>query len=264
MYIWAGKIYTMSGVFFLSDMGMGSLSLARMKGFILQGNPRAGLVDISHDLKEYEVIDAALYLKNVISALPENSIIVCYVDCFYAETSQYLVVAADNRYFLAPDNGVLSFALEGKNCEAYLLGNSDYGAWPGKIFAEAAAKLSMGLTPEELGRKVDDYKEFYQLKPIVTENSIRATIISSDRYGNLILNLHKETFEKTRDNRRFSIHYRHDDPITYISNHYAEVEIGDVLARFNSLGYLEIAVNHSPAVEELNVKINDLIKIEFY
>lgn len=254
----------MLNFFIISDLGNESVSLSRIKGLILKDCPQMQFIDVSHSIEEYGVIDAAFVVKNTLPALPDNAIILVYVDCYYADPADYLVVKKGEQYFLAPDNGVLSLILGDQMKEVYYLDNSDYGNWPGKIFAEAVVKIGMDFPIKKIGKKYTDFKESIPLKPIVNEHLIRATIIVVDRFGNLILNLDRKTFEEVRNNKRFSIHYQHGEPLTFLCNQYSEVLEGEVLVRFNSMKLLEIAVNHRSAVEELNLNLNDLIQIDFY
>jgi S-adenosyl-L-methionine hydrolase (adenosine-forming) len=60
-------------------------------------------------------------------------------------------------------------------------------------------------------------------------------------------------FEKVRNDRRFELYYKPNDPITFLSKDYGDVAIGDVLAFFNSAGYLEIAINMDKASSMLNL-----------
>ncbi len=254
----------MSHIFLLSDLGTGSSSISRIKGKILSGSSGVAFVDISHEVKNYEVMEAGMLLRDVIDSLPQMSIVISFVSCYYDDPADYILVDTGAHYLMAPNNGVLSFAVPESAYKVYYLGNSDYGNWPGKTFAEAAVRLLNGETPETFAKAYDDFRKFISLKPIINESSIRATIMKADNFGNLILNVDRKTFEEARSGRRFSLHYQHNNPITFISNQYAEVEVGDVLARFNSNGYLEIAVNQSSALDELNLKGNDLIQIDFY
>ncbi len=254
----------MAHIFFLSDLGNGNASIARIKGLILKDNPQARIIDINHEIQEYDVPDGGFILRNTLQDLPEKAIIITYVDCYYKDPAEYILAYANKRFFLAPDNGIIPLSLGREEIEVYKLGNSEYGNWPGRIFAEACAKLTLGFPYRQLGERYKDYTEIFPMSPIVKNDSIRATIKKIDRYGNLILNLKKETFERARNNRRIAIHYQHHNPITFISGQYAEVEVGGVLARFNSMDLLEIAINQERAIDYLNLKLNDLIKIDFY
>jgi hypothetical protein len=84
-----------------------------------------------------------------------------------------------------------------------------------------------------------------------------------DNYGNLITNISKEDFEKGVDGRKFAIHYRRMETIEEVVNDYSDVEGGDKLAMFNSLGYLEISINGAKANELFGINVGDTIKIEF-
>ena len=53
------------------------------------------------------------------------------------------------------------------------------------------------------------------------------------------------------------------ETIDEIVNDYSDVEGGDKLAMFNSLGNLEIAINGGKANELFGINVGDAIKIEY-
>ena len=75
-----------------------------------------------------------------------------------------LVLVTNKGLFVGPDNGIFSFALQGPGLKAvYELTAKDYflpdqsATFHGRdIFVPAAAHLSKGVQPEQLGGKIDD------------------------------------------------------------------------------------------------------------
>ena len=64
--------------------------------------------------------------------------------------------------------------------------------------------------------------------------------------------------------RNFSLYFKRHDPIERISNHYSDVQIGEVLCLFNSAGYLEIAINMGKAASMLGLKMDESVQLDFY
>ena len=129
---------------------------------------------------------------------------------------------------------------------------------------ESIAQLASTKKPEELGTPRSDLLISFQSQPIFDSNSIRGTIIYIDEFENLVLNVRKDLFDKVATNRSFSIDIiRSNQRISNLSNFYNEVEEGELLARFNQDGYLEIALNQSNAAGLLGLKQFDTIRIEF-
>src|SRR5690606_13510656 len=86
-----------------------------------------------------------------------------------------------------------------------------------------------------------------QFKPVVHSNYIECHVIHIDRFENVILNITRQEFETAANGRAFSINVLRDDTISVISPHYNAVNPGDKLCRFNSAGYLEVAINKGNA-----------------
>ncbi len=111
------------------------------------------------------------------------------------------MVETENYYFIAPDNGLLSFIFnEDKTFRVFELTNERYFKHPmsntfhGRdIFAPAAAYLSNGIKPDEFGNELKDFAIIAENKPRkISDTEIEAEIIHIDRFGNLISNLRKE------------------------------------------------------------------------
>jgi len=110
---------------------------------------------------------------------------------------------------------------------------------------------------------VSDFRTKLPISPVITQSQIRATVLHIDHYNNAVINITREQFEKIRNGRNYEIYYKQKDPIRHISNHYGEVAVGDVLALFDSTGFLVIAINMNRASEQLNLVKNETIQINF-
>ena len=120
-----------------------------------------------------------------------------------------------------------------------------------------------GLSLEEIGPIVPNFERRINLKPVSNSVSIRATIIHIDHYGNVIINLHKDVFEKARKGRKFAIYFKRTDPITKIYQNYGDVQVGETLSLFNSSSLLEISINMGNANRMLNLTKDETIQIDF-
>jgi S-adenosylmethionine hydrolase len=101
--------------------------------------------------------------------------------------------------------------------------------------------------------------------PTIDESVINGSIVYIDSYRNAITNIPKELFEKIGKNRPFDVfiqsnHYK----INKINKTYSETSAGELLALFNSLNLLEIAISSGNAADLLNLNINSIIRIKFY
>lgn len=249
-----------------SDYGTKDYYLAELKASILNGKNDFSIIDISHEIDRFDIVQAAFYLNNAIKSFAKGSIHIVAVNCNYKRNSEYICFERDGHYFIGPNNGVFSLMFEDLDeSKIYCITpiNSENQS-VNAIFAHAAAYLGHGLPIEEIGMPVHVFNSKLVIQPVVTSNQIRATIIHIDHFENVIVNLKKEQFEKVRNNRQFDLYYKPRDPITFLSKDYGDVAIGDPLAFFNSSGYLEIAINMDKASTMLNLTKNEMIQINFY
>lgn len=249
-----------------TDYGSKDYYVAELKASILSGKGDFTIIDVSHHIDQYDIIQASFYLTNSIPSFPNDSIHIVAVNCNYKRKSRYLCFRKNDQYFIGPDNGIFSLIFDDLDTtDVYIIqppenGNSSVNA----VFSHAAAYIGHGLPLEEIGQKAEDINLKLKIQPVITSNQIRATIIHIDHFENVIVNLKSDIFEKVRSGRKFELYYKPNEPITYLSKDYGDVAIGDVVAFFNSAGYLEIAINMDKAASMLNLAKNEMIQINFY
>ena len=133
------------------------------------------------------------------------------------------------------------------------------------VFSKVACDLVKGKKMEDLGTAVKELNKQVPMLPTIDESLINGSVVYIDSYRNAITNIPEELFEKIRKNRPFEIfiqsnHYK----INKINRTYNETSEGELLALFNSLGMLEIAINNGNVADLLNLHINSIIRIKFY
>ena len=94
---------------FTTDFGLTEHYVGTMKGVILNINPTVHMVDISNSVQSYDVLDGALAISQAYRYFPSNTIHLVIVDPGVGRSRRPLLVRTERHYFLAPDNGVLSF-----------------------------------------------------------------------------------------------------------------------------------------------------------
>ncbi|MGH7255866.1 MAG: SAM hydrolase/SAM-dependent halogenase family protein, partial [Nitrospirales bacterium] len=96
-----------SVVTLLTDFGDRDYFVASMKGVILNINPQARIVDLSHQIAPQQVGDAAYLLGACYRYFPEGTVHVAVVDPGVGSARRPLLVTTSRYFFLAPDNGLL-------------------------------------------------------------------------------------------------------------------------------------------------------------
>jgi S-adenosylmethionine hydrolase len=252
----------------LTDFGTADYFVGAMKGAILSINPNAKIVDITHEIPPQDVRSAAFTLRACYKDFPEKTIFVAVVDPGVGSTRKAILVESENYYFIAPDNGLLSFviddsALANARASVIELTNKKYFAekvsstFHGRdIFAPVAAHLSNGVEPNEFGTRIEDFIRFETAAPRrISDEKIEAEIIHIDRFGNLITNLTPEDLPD-----KFSIEIN-GKTIDKLQNFYAQAAKDELFMIAGSAGFLEIAASQNSAAKILNIKAGQKIKI---
>jgi S-adenosyl-L-methionine hydrolase (adenosine-forming) len=248
----------------ITDFGYKDYYLAELKASLYNRCNDITILDISHDIPIYDISLAAFKMKYMMKSLPKNSINLIAVNNFYIEEPRYLIILHEDRYFIAPDNGVLSLLIENIK-EAYVINTSNLEDDSlTNIYTHAIACLNVGLALEDFAFPVQYIELKYSFMPVITQNQIKATIIHVDHYGNVVTNCTLDAFEKARAGRSFAIYYKPGDPLKRLAKHYGEVGIGEPLALFNPASHLEIALNLDNASDQLHLYKNETIQIDFY
>ena len=247
-----------------TDFGSSNYSVASLKGSILSCAEESHIVDITHDIGNFDIVEAAFVLENTYKSFPENTINIVSVNCYYAPKMRFLILKQKGYYFISPDNGILSLISHDFSDDELIYveyGNTSKGMF--EIIGEVAGKIISGAEFSEIGIPVDNISKKISFQPVISNNTIRATVLFIDKFGNAVVNVKKELFETSRKGRPFSLYYSPKDTLTRIDKKYSDVSYGDEVCFFNSAGYLEIAVYMGNASEIIGLTKDSPIQIVF-
>ncbi len=244
-----------------TDYGLFDHLVGVMKGAILKINPDAQIIDITHNIAPFDLLDGALAITSTYSYFPPRTIHVVVVDPGVGTERRPLLVSGQNQYFLAPDNGVLSGVYEREH--PVLVRNitsEHYFARPvsktfhGRdVFAPVAAWLSKSWQPGSMGEEITDFKKFVMPRPKEADGLWKGAVLKVDVFGNLITNfraedLSPESLEKGEINLQVG-----NQAVTRLVPTFANGNNGEAVAYVGSSGYLEIAVNKGSASKALGI-----------
>lgn len=232
-----------------SDFGIKDHYVGALKGMLLSQIPSVQLVDISHEIAAFTVLEAYYVVNSSYRYFPEKTLHLILVDSEINPDNAPVFVQWNNHYFLCGDNGILSLLTYEKPPELIVRLNYTSGVDATSFFVDKVAELVSGKSIFEMGEKVEKLKETQPLRAVVSEDESRITgsIIYVDNYGNAVSNISKELFESVRKGRDFEVSFR-SYTITKIYSTYIDyaseksAEIGGKLAIFNQSGLLEIAL----------------------
>ena len=242
-----------------TDFGTNDHFVGAVKGVILDIVPEAAIVDITHAIQAYDVLDGAIAISQTYTYFPTGTVHMVVVDPGVGTTRRPIIASSDGYHFVAPDNGVLSmvFAKEERihvrhvTSDHYFrqpVSNTFHGR---DVFAPVAAYLAKMVDSHKFGDEIEDYVKFAAPRPKPSgENRLRAVVLKVDRFGNLITNLTPPDAPGLfgADPAPFKIVVGSKE-ITEIRTNYAEGAPGEVFGILGSMGYLEIVANRAAAAQ---------------
>jgi S-adenosylmethionine hydrolase len=243
-----------------TDFGTNDHLVGTLKGVILKINPEATLVDITHNVTPFDLLDGALSIGSAYKYFPPRTIHVVIVDPGVGTDRRPLLVTAENQYFVAPDNGVLSVVYEREKAnlvvrhvtaEHYYLQPVSKTFHGRDIFAPVAAWLAKGWQTASIGEEITDYKMFALPKPRQENGVTKGVVMRVDNFGNLLTNFRAEdlpsdALEKGEVKLQVGPH-----AVTRLVDTFARGNAGEAVAFVGSSGYVEIGVNKGNAAKTL-------------
>ncbi len=249
-----------------SDWGQKDHYIGAVKGAILSKISDVTIIDISHSIPPFNIEHAAFVLKNCFRNYPEGTVHIIGVNTEESDKNPHIVVKAYNHFFIGADTGIFSMILDQPPetiIEMDIIQDSGFFTFSSRDrFAKAAAHLAAGKDIAELGNKIESLNKKILFEPVVTENLIKGHVIFIDSYENIITNIKEPLFKEVGNGRKFTIGFRTYE-INKLNRSYSDVPVGEIVALFNSGGYLEIAMNQGNAAGLLGMDSKDLVRVEF-
>jgi S-adenosylmethionine hydrolase len=250
-----------------TDFGYQDPFVGIMKGVIAAINPQVQIIDLSHGVPAQNILAAALILQHSIRYFPAGTIHVVVVDPGVGSARRPILLELDGSFFIGPDNGVLSLALERKQPNHVIeLSNLEFQLQPTSatfhgrdVFAPVAAHLSLGIPPTEFGKSLDTFVTLFMPQLVRSEHSVQGEIIYIDGFGNLFTNIRaRDVTGLPREQLRISLA---QVEIGALVANYAAVSQGEFSCIFNSWGLLEIALNQGNAAQRTGGKFGDRVVV---
>jgi S-adenosyl-L-methionine hydrolase (adenosine-forming) len=244
-----------------TDYGTNDHLVGTLKGVILKINPEATIVDITHHVTPYDLLDGALAIGSAFSYFPPRTIHVVVVDPGVGTERRPILATADNQYFVAPDNGVLSLVYERDpnvvvrhaNAEHYYLQPVSKTFHGRDVFAPVAAWLSKGWQTAAMGEEIQDFKRFALPRPKATDGVVKGVVMRVDGFGNLITNFREEDLSESVK-QSGQIHFQiGTHSVSRLVETFALGNAGEPVAYVGSNGYIEVAINKGNAARTLGL-----------
>jgi len=240
----------------LTDFGTDDVYVGVMKAVLLGICPPAQVIDLTHAIPPQDVLLGALALADAAPYLPEGAVAVAVVDPGVGSARAALAARAGGRYFVGPDNGLLSWCLAA-DAEVVRLEEPRYRlprvsrTFHGRdLFAPAAAHVASGLDLARLGPPVGDPVRLAWPEVRAVAGAVAGAVVHADRFGNLITSIHARTLAPVDADLVIRVGGR-EVPLV---GTYGDLSIGRPGALIGSSGRLEIAVREGSAATLLRAR----------
>jgi S-adenosylmethionine hydrolase len=253
----------------LSDFGTRDHYAGTMKGVMLNICPDVTLVDITHEVPPHDVLDGALQLAAAARYFPAGTIFLAVVDPGVGSSRRGIAAEAGDYKFVGPDNGVLTAVLrEWTPKKIVELTERRYArptvsrTFEGRDrFAPAAGWLAKGIQLTALGRPAPDFHKLDIPQPQATDGDLAGEVLRIDRFGNLVTNIDRKTFEGAARSGTMQV-TAGGHTVGRLVATYADIQPGEICALFGSTDHLELAANSESAAERLGLARGAAIEVK--
>jgi S-adenosylmethionine hydrolase len=244
-----------------TDYGTSDHLVGVVKGVILRIAPNATIVDINHHVAPFDLLDGALTIGAAYRYFPPRTVHLVVIDPGVGTQRRPILVTADQFYFVAPDNGVLSLIYEREpavtvrhiTAEHYFLSpvsNTFHGR---DVFAPVAAWVAKTSQTEAMGEEISDYVRFALPRPKAAGSALKGVVLRVDTFGNLMTNFTAEDLPAaTGTDGKLNLQVG-GKRVEKLAQTFANGASGEPVAIIGSSGFLEIAVNKGQAARVLGV-----------
>ncbi len=255
----------------MTDFGEDDFFVASLKGVILKINPSARIVDITHRIPSFNLEAASFVLSSSFRYFPPQTIFLVVVDPGVGSARKILLAETRDYYFIAPDNGILTLALQEEKVDKLREVTNDKYFLPEQSrtfegrdrMAPVAAWISRGISCEEFGPELISYKRLRPRKPQIKGKKIFGSVLYEDKFGNLITNISSDWLNRLQEmtgNARFVLSVKGHKISSFVQS-YSSVKKGELLFLAGSVGTVEIAAGLESAAQKLKAKVGDEVTI---
>jgi S-adenosyl-L-methionine hydrolase (adenosine-forming) len=245
-------------VVFMTDFGTVDDSVPICKGVMYSIFPEVRIVDLSHQVTPFSILDGARFLFGATPYYPGGTVFTVVIDPGVGSARKAVILKSKRgQYFVLPDNGLITLVADRDGLEAareisspaWMIGKALSSTFHGRdIFSPAAAHLARGDDWTQAGPSLD-LKSLVRLDleaPKIDAQGLHGDVIATDGpFGNLVTNVDAEEFLKLGYQRGDSV------PITIgekklelpFVKTFSDVPLKKPLLYIDSRGRFGLAVN---------------------
>jgi S-adenosylmethionine hydrolase len=242
-----------------------------MKGVILSICPEAVIIDISHNVRKFDVRQGAFLLHQAAAYFSERTIHTVVIDPGVGTDRRRIIVKGKRSLFVGPDNGVLSLAVQREGFvkgveireKKFMLPNPSTTFDGRDVFAPASAHLACGVELEEFGPLISSMVTPSFTRATRTKDKLVGEVLHVDRFGNVITNIQKSLMSsfKAVEGEVFQVKVAKDCARITFSKTYGNVPVDTPIMVVGSGDFVEISVNRGNACDLFKTDVGDRIEI---
>ncbi len=257
----------MATIALLTDFGERDGFVGMMKGVILGIAPGCDIIDVTHHIESFNIKAGAFVLQRTARHFPTGTIFVAVVDPGVGSERRILAAHAGDYYFIAPDNGILSYVFSDyEEREIVSVDNSMYfrevvsATFQGRdIMAPVAAHLANGVNMTELGTATASHHVMPMPNLLRYRRGVMGEIVYVDKFGNMISNIARS--DLPRDVEISQMHCIIGDAkrIKFVDHYTAGEGLSAIISGFDTV---EVFVRLGSAAERFAQPVGATIAVE--
>jgi S-adenosyl-L-methionine hydrolase (adenosine-forming) len=245
-------------VVFMTDFGVVDDSVAICKGVMYSIEPQLRIVDLTHQVTPFSILDGARFLYGASPYYPAGTVFVVVIDPTVGSTRKAIVVKSKRgQFFVLPDNGLMTLVQDRDGLDAareitnrsWMIGAALSSTFHGRdIFSPVGAHLAHGEDWTQVGPELEVAKLVrLDLAPVqLNEQGLRGEVIATDGpFGNLVTNISADDFMKLGYQRGQTVPVTVGDKkmnLPFVRT-FSDVSLKQPLLYIDSRGRLGLAVN---------------------
>jgi S-adenosylmethionine hydrolase len=256
-------------VVFMTDFGIVDDSVSICKGVMYSIAPELRIVDLTHQVKPFSVLDGARFLYGATPYYPTGTVFVTVVDPTVGSTRKAVVIKSKReQYFVLPDNGLITLVQDRDGIEAvrdienrdWMIGAALSSTFHGRdIFSPVGARLAHGQDWTQVGPELEINRLVrLNLTPAkLDDRGLSGEVLAEDGpFGNLVTNMNGEDLLKLGYQRGQTVHLtigtaKLDIPFVRT---FSDVPLNKPLLYIDSRGRLGAAVNQGSFASTYQIK----------
>ncbi|MBI2312419.1 MAG: SAM-dependent chlorinase/fluorinase [Betaproteobacteria bacterium] len=235
-----------------TDFGSHDLYVGQVMAVLAGAAPGVPVIDLLHDAPAFDVESGAHLLAALAPQFPEGSVFLAVVDPGVGTGRAAVVVEADGRHYVGPDNGLLSvIAGRSRACRTWNIAWRPESLAPSfhgrDLFAPVAATLAAGGFPADRLIPADGLRT-----RLGTGDLPR--VIYVDHYGNAMTGIRAAALARDATMKV------NGTPLPF-ARVFGEAPPGRAFWHENSVGLVEISVNRGSAAQALGLAVGQRVEL---